>query len=89
MVEQNSSLFPIRLSALNPTLHEEAGILVFDCPKCTGDNVHRIRVALDPPAKNPKPWKRTGAFPDTLTLTPSINAGCWHGYVTNGEIVNC
>lgn len=28
-----------------------------------------------------------GEFPDTLTLTPSVDAGCWHGYIQNGQIV--
>lgn len=30
------------------------------------------------------------AFPTNLTVTPSIDAspsGCWHGFITNGEIV--
>jgi hypothetical protein len=29
------------------------------------------------------------AFPDDLTVVPSIDAsacGCWHGFITNGEI---
>ena len=21
-----------------------------------------------------------------LTLTPSIDSGCWHGFITNGEV---
>lgn len=38
-------------------------------------------------------WVRTGTDFDTLTLTPSIlrSGGCvnkWHGFITNGEIVN-
>lgn len=49
-----------------------------------------------------KVWQASGDFPDSLTLTPSINivrpirddAGtitgwetdCWHGHVTNGAI---
>jgi hypothetical protein len=36
-------------------------------------------------------WQRTGETFDTMTLTPSIRRldGCaWHGFVTNGEIVN-
>jgi predicted RNA-binding Zn-ribbon protein involved in translation (DUF1610 family) len=35
-------------------------------------------------------WHRvSGETFDTLTLTPSIDAsafGCWHGFITNGEI---
>ena len=39
-------------------------------------------------------WQRTGDTFDTLTLTPSIlrsidKGGCgWHGFITNGEILN-
>lgn len=34
-------------------------------------------------------WHRVGETFETLTLTPSINAGGvghWHGWITNGEI---
>ena len=45
-----------------------------------------------------KIWQASGEFPDTLTLTPSIDivekdekgkvigTRCWHGHVTNGAI---
>ena len=29
----------------------------------------------------------TGAFPDSLTVNPSVNAGCWHGWIKNGEVL--
>jgi hypothetical protein len=36
-------------------------------------------------------WQRTGDTFETLTLTPSIQreypARCWHGFITDGEIV--
>ncbi len=34
-------------------------------------------------------WHREGDTFENLTLTPSIDAskfGCWHGFITNGEI---
>ncbi len=31
-------------------------------------------------------WTVTGEAP-TLTVTPSINTGTWHGFITNGELV--
>jgi hypothetical protein len=34
-------------------------------------------------------WTRTGESFDDLTLMPSVDAskaGCWHGFVANGEI---
>jgi hypothetical protein len=32
-------------------------------------------------------WPVSGTGFHDLTLTPSVDAGCWHGHVTNGEIV--
>lgn len=39
-------------------------------------------------------WERVGETFEDLTLSPSIQRadddGChWHGYITNGEIINC
>ena len=34
-------------------------------------------------------WKRAGDTFEALTMTPSIDCsawGCWHGFITNGEI---
>ena len=32
-------------------------------------------------------WRIVGGDSlETLTLEPSIDAGCWHGHITNGEI---
>jgi hypothetical protein len=45
-----------------------------------------------------KVWQASGAFPDTLTITPSIDliladkngnkirTLCWHGFITNGAV---
>jgi hypothetical protein len=75
----------MKLSELNPQY--VSGILMFDCPTCTKtDYTHKIRVPLAPTVSNGKSWQHTGEFPDTLTLTPSVNAGCWHGNITNGEV---
>ena len=76
----------MKLRDLDPKL-SDGGILRFDCPVCTpqGD-AHGIRVALAPAVENGRSWQHTGEFPDTLTLHPSVNAGCWHGNITNGEI---
>jgi hypothetical protein len=69
----------------------KAGVLVIDCPcgKCGG----RIRVRTQL-AEGPKQtgdehiWQVSGEFPD-LTLTPSVDAGCWHGFITNGDVKTC
>lgn len=72
------------LRSLDPKLAEN-NVLVFDCPcgKCGG----RVRVPLAPSVGDCQ-WQHTGEFPDTLTLSPSVNAGCWHGHIVNGEIVS-
>lgn len=74
-----------------------------NCPHCPADDLHRIAVAvhqdglIDPEPDNPKcgaagyVWEMTGGDDwATLSLTPSVdasNAGHWHGFITNGEIV--
>lgn len=81
----------MRLSELDPKL-SASGILRFDCPACSPKgHAHGIRVALSPPApyEYGKTWQRTGEYPETLTLHPSIDAGCWHGQITNGEMIPC
>ncbi len=77
----------MRLTELDPKLSEN-GILRFDCPKCRD---HGIRVAVGPEQGPDVPgqrvWKMTGEFPETITLQPSIDVpGCWHGFITNGEV---
>lgn len=45
-----------------------------------------------PPAHPGHGWERTGDTFETLTLKPSIRRmdGCkWHGFLTNGELVEC
>jgi Family of unknown function (DUF6527) len=77
----------MKLEDLNAYVTES--YLVFDCPcgKCGG----RIRVNVGPEFTNRdgRPvWQMTGSFPN-LTLNPSINAGCWHGHIVDGEIQTC
>lgn len=77
----------IRLSALEPNLKE--GFLSFWCPVCRDDSAHKIRVPLAPTKdRYEQSWQHSGECPDTLTLTPSVDAGCWHGYIQNGELTN-
>jgi hypothetical protein len=38
--------------------------------------------------RNGRSWTHTGEFPETLSVTPSIDAGCWHGFITQGNITN-
>lgn len=82
-----------------PVPRREAVAIGFDCPcGCT----HPVCITLANPLDGGEPfdsgharprWTRTGADFETLTLTPSIQRvlpnGCWHGFVTNGEIITC
>lgn len=70
----------MRLSELDPKLTTET--LRFDCPTCTKEgNAHGIRI----PASGGT-WTLSGEFPDSLTVTPSIDVGCWHGFIKDGEV---
>lgn len=76
----------MRLSELDPKLAN--GFLRFDCPVCStkGDS-HAIRVPLAPQTDRwGQSWHYSGEYPESLTLSPSVDAGCWHGNITNGEI---
>lgn len=76
----------MKLTELNPKFGRD-GFLVFDCPVCNGDRAHRIRVSLAPALdKRGQSWSHIGEFPDSLTLTPSVDAGCWHGFIKAGEV---
>ncbi len=89
----------MKLSELNPKLEGtvEKGVVVFDCPK----GKHRLGIPIHSQGyvDGIRHWQASGTFPDTLTLTPSINEThndpntgevvfqCWHGFITNGEVV--
>lgn len=78
------------------TVADAQGIM-FVCPAC---KTHHIQVAfrnrgvLDHQGshgKDGKPtrWAVSGTGFADLTLQPSVDCGCWHGFVTNGEISTC
>lgn len=72
--------------------------LMFSCPCGNADDEHDCYVRLSNPLDGGPPldpqhpiWHREGEDFDTLTLTPSIlrTDECkWHGFITNGNIVN-
>lgn len=76
----------------------DAVAISFKCPCGDGREVClMLRNPLDggPPLEGYEghSWQREGETFETLTLTPSIQradpGGCrWHGFITNGEIVN-
>ena len=78
----------------NP-IPERTGVGVgFDCPcGCESRCFIPFTNPLDggPAIQDRVTWERTGDIFENLTLTPSILriGGCaWHGFITNGEIVN-
>jgi hypothetical protein len=78
----------MKLSDFDPRV--KGGFLIFDCPTCTpkGD-AHGIRVPLAPAQdSHGQSWQHSGNFPD-LTLHPSVDAGCWHGWIRDGEMLTC
>jgi hypothetical protein len=105
----------VKLTELNPELEGtvESGVLKHDCPVCRIHKVvtpissapfHEVSYEPQRFWKNgteskKKIWQATGSFPDTLTLSPSINivevnlengevikTVCWHGHIQNGEV---
>lgn len=90
----------MRLSELNPQWIDgqtRRGVgLMFDCP--SGCEHHDVGVyfanSLDggPTVATNGGWQRIGDTFEEITLTPSIQSykhsdKCWHGYITNGEII--
>jgi len=75
--------------------HGASGLLL-DCPCGAG---HKLAVWFSNPLA-PAPaahetehplarWQRTGETLDTLTIHPSVNAPCWHGWIQNGQATSC
>ena len=61
-------------------------ILAGGMPKEVHAALFENRIFTIPPGHQ---WTRTGDTFENLSLTPSVDAsraGCWHGFVTNGEI---
>jgi hypothetical protein len=81
----------------NPIPRREGVAISFDCP-CGGVWCgQRPMIFLNPPMDGgatlpgTTTWKRTGDTFETMTLAPSIQrmSSCrWHGFITDGEIVN-
>lgn len=68
------------------------GVLWFDCPRSGCEHQVRVPISQGPYHERDvgggkvKVWQATGEFPDSLSLIPSVNVGCWHGFVQNGEV---
>lgn len=71
----------MKLTALHPKWDRD--VLVFDCP-CGAD--HRLRVPCVRFESRKGFWRVSGNSFLNYSLTPSIDAACWHGHVVNGEV---
>lgn len=65
---------------------------MLDCPVCQS---HRLAVYFDNPIdskpsaswQNPK-WKRKGVSFEDLTIEPSIQYPCFHGWIEDGNVID-
>jgi hypothetical protein len=86
---------------LEPVPRRDGIGLSFECPCSTaGAPCQRVFVALSNPLDGGQPvispgqptWERRGDDFASLTLSPSIQriGGCgWHGWVRDGEVIEC
>jgi hypothetical protein len=86
------------LTELNPKwcglLRPDSGEgITLDCPKCGSS--HRLCAYFDnpldgePAAYWQKPiWKRDGETFETLTISPSIEYPCFHGWIEDGQVID-
>lgn len=84
MVKKNMTL-----SEFDPQWKEGVNgelILKMWCP-CGRKARHRIRVPVTT-AKLETPWRRNGPSFTVLTIAPSVDTGCWHGVIEDGEVKN-
>lgn len=88
----------IALAKLNPVwaglLRPDSGEgMTLDCPQC--GPTHRLCVYFSNPidGKEAAPWqnpvwKRTGESFETITIEPSIQYPCFHGWIEEGQVIN-
>lgn len=82
-------------NAAGPVPRRDRVAILLDCP-CGCE--HRLHIPFINPPDGLGPiypgygWQRTGDTFEDLTLTPSIQRElpnrCWHGFITNGNVVN-
>ena len=70
----------MKLSELNPVI-ESKKVLTINCPCLTG---HRIPLPI---GEGSNEWTMKGTL-ENLTLDPSIETGCWSGWIKNGKVVS-
>lgn len=79
----------------NPVPYREKVGVVFDCPVCGKEHPCFIPFTNPPdgkpPVKQRVTWELNGDSFETMSITPSIQRmdKCnWHGFITNGEVIN-
>jgi Family of unknown function (DUF6527) len=84
-----TDLNPKWLGQLRPNSGEG---VAFDCPKC-GEK-HRLVAYFDNPIDGREAagwgdkWHREGEEFETLTVSPSIQYLCFHGWVEDGKVID-
>lgn len=90
-MQKLTELNPQWAGVLRPAAQSGEGV-TFDCPKCGPG--HRLCAyfknpvdGLEPNGWTPK-WERTGETFLDLTISPSIDYGCFHGWVEDGRVID-
>lgn len=85
-----STLYPKWIGLLRPNSGEG---LAFNCPKCGPS--HKLAVYFSNPVDGQKSaawqeqkWNRKGDTFETLTIEPSIQYPCFHGWIECGKIID-
>lgn len=100
---------PCRLADLHPSLvgSVSEGKIYFDCPFPGCEHMVSVMISAQPFHERPsqhdgqrpvKYWQASGSFPESLTLSPSIDLVevnekgqkirtlCWHGHIKDGNV---
>jgi hypothetical protein len=67
--------------------------MTLNCPTC--GPCHRLAVYFSNPVDGKESaqwqvvkWEREGETFDALTISPSINYGCFHGWIEDGKVIH-
>jgi hypothetical protein len=88
-VKSLADLHPRWIGQLRPESGEGISL---DCPVC-GPH-HQLAAYFENPVDGIAPapwgdkWKRTGESFHDLTVEPSINYPCFHGWIENGNVID-
>jgi hypothetical protein len=101
-VKRLKNLNPKWLGLQRPSIGgvESGEGLAFDCPVCPPEKGHRLAAFFENPIDGEPPapwlgksptnpvWKRSGDSFGTLSIAPSLNYPCFHGWVECGRVID-